>query len=582
MSNSFIPQPSPLQLSQSDNHHHHHRHNNNNNIQLPQSAADSIIIQTSLFTPASILYNNTNNNHNNHYPHAIGSHHYCSLLHSNNYSEVEIIERRCIPGRKQEYYIHFVDLNRRLDRWVNEDELIPLPNSSTISNTIITINNNNNNSNNNPSSVALLQQSPLINSKSIKDNSTCSPILSHHSENSLLISHSPINAHNNLNDNKRLTRRDKRKLEGISDLDDNYADHHFTLLSSSSSSTTILNHNNLNALDAAEAELEREHEEKTKVKNINSIIIGQYELDCWYYSPFPHKYRYESVLYFCEFCFKYCKLKSTMDFHYNECRYRHPPGTEIYRDGNLSAFEVDGDKHRIYCQNLCLLSKLFIDHKTAYYDVEPFLFYILTEYQPKQGYRIVGYFSKEKHSAENNNVACILTFPQYQRKGYGKFLISLSYGLSRIENKIGSPEKPLSDLGKISYKSYWTEVLIKLLSSMCNSQSGSVTIPVAEVSVLTCIKQADIISTLRTLELIRYIKGTYVISCNTRIIDAIQTQLVERESVNNYQLYDHTKLKWTPIQFPKEVNRKKSQAGKLAHAQHNITNNNSNSTSMKQ
>ena len=48
---------------------------------------------------------------------------------------------------------------------------------------------------------------------------------------------------------------------------------------------------------------------------------------------------------------------------------------------------------QIYCQNLCLLAKLFLDHKTLYFDVEPFIFYILTEVN-KQGAHIVGYFSK--------------------------------------------------------------------------------------------------------------------------------------------------------------------------------------------
>ena len=42
--------------------------------------------------------------------------------------------------------------------------------------------------------------------------------------------------------------------------------------------------------------------------------------------------------------------------------------------------QVDGAKSKLYCQNLCLLSKLFLDHKTLYYDVEPFLFYILCEH----------------------------------------------------------------------------------------------------------------------------------------------------------------------------------------------------------
>jgi len=49
-----------------------------------------------------------------------------------------------------------------------------------------------------------------------------------------------------------------------------------------------------------------------------------------------------------------------------KCDLRHPPGTEIYRDGVISVFEVDGKKNKIYCQNLCLLAKLFLDHK---YDI---------------------------------------------------------------------------------------------------------------------------------------------------------------------------------------------------------------------
>ena len=53
------------------------------------------------------------------------------------------------------------------------------------------------------------------------------------------------------------------------------------------------------------------------------------------------------------------------------------PGDEIYREKDISIFEVDPKVQRVYCENICLLAKLFLDHKTLYYDVEPFLFYVV-------------------------------------------------------------------------------------------------------------------------------------------------------------------------------------------------------------
>ena len=53
--------------------------------------------------------------------------------------------------------------------------------------------------------------------------------------------------------------------------------------------------------------------------------------------------------------------------------------------------------------------------------------------------------------------------PFMQRKGFGKFLITLSYELSKREHKIGTPERPLSDLGFASYFSWWTAEIVDLL-----------------------------------------------------------------------------------------------------------------------
>jgi len=44
------------------------------------------------------------------------------------------------------------------------------------------------------------------------------------------------------------------------------------------------------------------------------------------------------------------------------------------------------------------MSKLFLDHKNLYWNMDPFMFFILCE-NDKDGSHMVGYFSKEKESS---------------------------------------------------------------------------------------------------------------------------------------------------------------------------------------
>jgi len=221
--------------------------------------------------------------------------------------------------------------------------------------------------------------------------------------------------------------------------------------------------------------------------------------------------------------------------HKMKCDLRHPPGNEIYRQAELSMFEVDGKKNKIYCQNLCLLAKLFLDHKTLYYDVEPFLFYILTECDSR-GCHMIGYFSKEKNSPDDYNLACILILPPYQRQGYGKFLIAFSYELSKRENKVGSPEKPLSDLGRLSFSSYWTEVLLDIL----HKHRGNLSIK--DISCMTSIKTEDIINTLQSLGLIKYWKGQHIISVTPKVVQGHLKNLGKKS-----RKVEPSKLHWVPM-----------------------------------
>lgn len=55
--------------------------------------------------------------------------------------------------------------------------------------------------------------------------------------------------------------------------------------------------------------------------------------------------------------------------------------------------------------------------------------------------QVVGFFSKEKMSWDSNNVACILVFPPFQRRGVGQTLMGVSYELSKQEGRLGGPEK---------------------------------------------------------------------------------------------------------------------------------------------
>ncbi|XP_006120492.2 histone acetyltransferase KAT7 isoform X1 [Pelodiscus sinensis] len=271
---------------------------------------------------------------------------------------------------------------------------------------------------------------------------------------------------------------------------------------------------------------------------IKTIAFGRYELDTWYHSPYPEEYARLGRLYMCEFCLKYMKSQTILRRHMAKCVWKHPPGDEIYRKGSISVFEVDGKKNKIYCQNLCLLAKLFLDHKTLYYDVEPFLFYVMTE-ADNTGCHLIGYFSKEKNSFLNYNVSCILTMPQYMRQGYGKMLIDFSYLLSKVEEKVGSPERPLSDLGLISYRSYWKEVLLRYLHNFQGKE-----ISIKEISQETAVNPVDIVSTLQALQMLKYWKGKHLVLKRQDLIDEWIAKEAKRSNTN--KTMDPSCLKWTP------------------------------------
>lgn len=251
------------------------------------------------------------------------------------------------------------------------------------------------------------------------------------------------------------------------------------------------------------------------VPSIRKIYFGtDVAINPWYSAPYPSEYHSESgELWICEFCLQYMKKPCTAQRHLLKCHGKLPPGDEIYRDpvAGISVFEINGRDAKLYCQNLCLLAKMFLDHKTLYYDVDPFLFYVLIEWKALGTGRFlnsfVGYFSKEKINPAGFNVSCILTMPHHQRKGYGSFLIDFSYLLSRKEGRLGSPEKPLSDLGLFSYVSYWKTRLLSYFSELLPEDLNLDTsfIPSLEtICASTGMTENDVLSTLEYLRMLRF------------------------------------------------------------------------------
>uniref|UniRef100_A0A3P8ZLZ7 Histone acetyltransferase n=1 Tax=Esox lucius TaxID=8010 RepID=A0A3P8ZLZ7_ESOLU len=268
------------------------------------------------------------------------------------------------------------------------------------------------------------------------------------------------------------------------------------------------------------------------------IEFGKFEIQTWYSSPYPQEFSRLPKLYLCEFCLRYMKSRSILFQHMRKCAWFHPPANEIYRKEDVSVFEVDGNVSTIYCQNLCLLAKLFLDHKTLYYDVEPFLFYVLTQNDSK-GCHLVGYFSKEKHCQQKYNVSCIMILPQYQRKGYGRFLIDFSYLLSKREGQPGSPEKPLSDLGRLSYMAYWRSVVLECLHEVRDRQ-----LTIRNLSKITGICPQDITATLHHLNMLEQRGDRLVLIRKEKLVSTHMARLAARPR----QLeVDPDCLRWTPV-----------------------------------
>ena len=90
-----------------------------------------------------------------------------------------------------------------------------------------------------------------------------------------------------------------------------------------------------------------------------------------------------------------------------------------------------------------------------------------------------------------------MVLPHCQRRGYGRFLIELSYLLSQKEYQIGTPERPLSTHGAQTYEAYWRLKVVEQL--LIFSEERRERCPLKDLMNETGIAAEDILDTLQNL-----------------------------------------------------------------------------------
>ncbi|CAD2218782.1 histone acetyltransferase [Angomonas deanei] len=255
-------------------------------------------------------------------------------------------------------------------------------------------------------------------------------------------------------------------------------------------------------LEYLEERLLRDGNTPTTVRYFN--YLQQYSFSPWYYAPYglllpeydpllplptdPEKPAsggsvncYIRDAYLCPFSLRLHSSAEQLRHetrHYRAGRLR-PPGVEIYRDTErgLSVFEVNGSKYKTYSRFLFLLGKSFLENKLSGHDVHNYYFYVVCLHHrhfphyindPSAMY-FAGYFSWEK-GVQEYNLACIVTLPCFTGasdttvpRQLGQFMIALSYEMGYRRQQVGTPERPLSDLGEVTYRRYWQRVLLPWL-----------------------------------------------------------------------------------------------------------------------
>ncbi|SMR56340.1 unnamed protein product [Zymoseptoria tritici ST99CH_3D1] len=269
--------------------------------------------------------------------------------------------------------------------------------------------------------------------------------------------------------------------------------------------------------------------------NISNVVLENLHIKPWYPSFYPEDLvggRRPEWLYVCQWCFKYTSEIMKFSAHCKVCPLKSspPPGEVIYEHDEYVIHRVDGEESTLYSQNLSLFAKLFLETKSVFFDASTFLYYTLVLRTPSHPYgQVAGFFSKEKMSWDNNNLACILVFPPWQKRGLGQILIGASYVLGRREGRFGGPERPLSELGRKGYVAYWCAEVARWVLA----QKQKKTVSVKDISDGTWIISEDVVVALKEMDVLekKTTKAGNVVICKAKVREWVEKNRVKLEPV---------------------------------------------------
>jgi hypothetical protein len=268
-------------------------------------------------------------------------------------------------------------------------------------------------------------------------------------------------------------------------------------------------------------------------RNVEYVVFGGLKFKAQYAAEYPSeligaqteipKTSTLPTLFVCEKCFAYTRHPGDSLRHAHYCSQKIVPGDTIYDhkgEGVWKVRKLDGASpdHKLLLQRLSMFAKMYIDSKSVLYEVWNFDYYLLTHTNSQGDEQIVGYFSKEKASWNNFNLACILILPPWQKNGLGNILGELSYEISRRKGEIGGPERPISEVGHMGYMRLWGKKICKYLldSPLTETKIGSGEKNIKLISEATGVSPLDCLDFFETLQKTEMPDGPQMLKMKTK------------------------------------------------------------------